>query len=403
MFERHKVEDGSEEQFGTDIGAIVVNGDSQGLGIVRNLSEMGIPVHVIDYELSIGRFSRCIQKFHKCPHVNNEEALVNFLIDLTKREGLWGWILFPTNDETVALLSRHKTLLSEYLRVWTPPWETISQVYDKRLTHQLADRVGVDSPKTVVAKSYEELNDIDIRFPAIIKPAVKDRFYAKTKSKALLANNMKELIKQFKRGERVVASEELMIQEVIPGGAEHLYSYCSLFKDGIPKAKLMARRARQHPMDFGHASTFVETINIPELEEASLKLLRAIDYYGLSEVEFKYDNRDGKYKLLEINARTWGWHSIGRRAGVNFSYLLYLDLIGENPVANGYREGIKWVRLATDVPTVFIEWRKGNMRIRDYLSSMRGEKEFAVFSLKDPLPFFVEFLIAPYLRKRRGF
>lgn len=392
-----------ESKFGVDVGAIVVNGDSQGLGIARNLSEMGVPVRIVDYELSIGRFSRCIEKFYKCPHVSDEEEFIEFLLRTARKDGLRGWILFPTNDETVALLSRYKNVLSENFRVWTPSWETISQVYDKRLTHKLADKVGVDNPKTVLVKSRRDLGEQDFIFPVIVKPAIKDRFYAHTKSKAFLANNMGELVEHFKSGERFVDAEELMIQELIPGGPEHLYSYCSLFKNDQARAKLIARRARQHPMDFGHASTFVETVNIPELEDASLRLLKALDFYGLSEVEFKYDYRVGKYKLLEINARTWGWHTLGRRAGVNFSYLLYLDQIGKNPYIDGFREGIKWVRLATDVPTVLMEWRKGNMRFRDYFQSMKGEKEFAVLSLKDPLPFFVEFLIAPYLKKKRGF
>jgi D-aspartate ligase len=39
-------------------GAVVIGGDYQGLGIVRSLGRVGIPVCVIDDEHSISRFSR---------------------------------------------------------------------------------------------------------------------------------------------------------------------------------------------------------------------------------------------------------------------------------------------------------------------------------------------------------
>ena len=64
---------------------------------------------------------------------------------------------------------------------------------------------------------------------------------------------------------------------------------------------------------------------------------------------------------------------------------------------------LKWVRLTTDTPTVIIEILKGNMKIKDYLKSMKGKKEFAVFAKDDPLPFFVELAMLPYLWLKRGF
>ena len=79
---------------------------------------------------------------------------------------------------------------------------------------------------------------------------------------------------------------------------------------------MVARRLRQHPLEFGRASTYVETAEVPELETLSERLLRAVDYYGLVELEYKLDPRDGQYKLLDFNARTWGYHSLGSRAGV---------------------------------------------------------------------------------------
>jgi predicted ATP-grasp superfamily ATP-dependent carboligase len=144
-------------------------------------------------------------------------------------------------------------------------------------------------------------------------------------------------------------------------------------------------------------------VDVPELEETARKILRAMKYHGLSEVEFMLDPRDSKYKLLEVNARLWGWQSLAIAAGVDLPYLSYLDMLGEKISQNGFAVGVKWIRLVTDVPTVMIELCKGRMTLNDYFRSLRGKKHFAVLSMAEPLPFFAELVILPYLWKRRGF
>ena len=156
-------------------------------------------------------------------------------------------------------------------------------------------------------------------------------------------------------------------------------------------------------MEFGHASTFAELVDIPELQQIAEKFLRLINYFGIAEVEFMLDPRDNHYKLLEVNPRVWGWHTIAIAAGVDLPYLLYQDMVGQNMEIKHPSKHMKWVRLITDIPTVLLEIAKGKMRIRDYISSMKGKKEFAVFALDDPLPFFAEIVMFPYLWIKRGF
>ncbi len=115
------------------------------------------------------------------------------------------------------------------------------------------------------------------------------------------------------------------------------------------------------------------------------------------------DPRTGEYKLIEVNPRVWGWHSLAIGAGVDFPYLLYQDMIGEKVEVRPPANNIKWVRLTTDIPTVFLEVMRGRMKISDYLVTMKGKKQFAVLSLDDPLPFFAEIAMIPYLWAKRGF
>ena len=227
--------------------------------------------------------------------------------------------------------------------------------------------------------------------------------YNKVKIKAFRINNKDELLKTYQFVCSVIDPSEVLVQEFISGGPKHLFSFCPFFKDGKILTSIMARRSRQHPMDFGQATTFAEIVNIPEMRELSEKFLNLIGYYGIGEIEFMKDPQDGKYKLLELNPRIWGWHSLAIAAGVDFPYLLYQDMIGEKIKVQPPLNHVKWVRLITDIPVVFLEIIKGKMNIRDYITSMIGEKEFAVLAADDPLPFLAEIAMIPYLWIKRGF
>jgi predicted ATP-grasp superfamily ATP-dependent carboligase len=166
---------------------------------------------------------------------------------------------------------------------------------------------------------------------------------------------------------------------------------------------MVVRRRRQHPLQFGRASTYVETLDIPILEELSERFLRAIDYYGLVELEYKLDPRDSQFKLLDVNARTWGYHSLGVEAGVDFSYMLYADQLGLPVPASKGRPGVGWVRTTTDIPAAIVGILKGDTSLKEYLRSLRNCNAEAVFSASDPAPGLAEVALIPYLAIKRGF
>lgn len=385
------------------VGAVIIGGDFQGLGILRSLASKNVPVFLLDHELCIARFSRYTKRFMRCPSVRDENHFFNFLIDLARKENLEGWVIYPNDDETVYFLAKYKKQLEAHYRVPTPSWDIVKFAYDKRLTYQLAEKYGIAIPRTVYPRNVDELEELPLEFPVVIKPSIKEPFFSRTKKKAIRADTKQQLVEEFKMALSIIDSSQIMVQDFIPGGPDKLFSVGSLFKGGEFLGKVVAKRTRQHPMDFGHATTYAETVDVPELEEIAKSILGLIGYYGLAEVEFMLDPRDGRYKLIEINARPWGWHTLAIAAGVDLPYMLYQDMIGETTQANGFHKGIKWIRLTTDVPTATREILKGKLKISDYVSSLRGRKQFAVLSVKDPLPFIVELLMIPYLWKKRGF
>lgn len=388
---------------GTGPGALVVGGDYQGLGIARSLGRRGVPVVVIDDERSIARFSRHVAHAVPASDLRDQDRAVRALIEAGERLGLAGWVLYPTREETVAAISHNRDHLSGLYKVPTPSWDAVRWAWDKRNTYELAGRLGVPAPRTWYPKEPSDLDAIEGDPPFVVKPAIKEDFVHATKQKAWLASSRQELVELFRRADAVVRPGEVMIQELIPGGGSQQFAYCAFFKNGEAIGEMTAARVRQHPPMFGKASTYARTVDIPELVECSRRMLTEIGYYGLVELEYKLDPRDGRYKVLDFNARTWGYHTLGRAAGVDFPYMLFADQMGQAVEPRQARPGVTWVRTLTDLPTAVVEWRAGRLGIGSYLSQMRRADTEAVFSLGDPLPGLVEVALIPYLALTRGF
>lgn len=378
-------------------GAVVVGGDHLGLGVARSLGRRGIPVYVIDDLWAVASFSRYVTRFVKVKSLREERETVDAVMAIGRRFGLKNWILVPTRDETVAAFSRCRAELAEFFRVTTPDWNTVKWAWDKKNTYELALQLKIPCPETFNPGSIEELEALESRLPLAVKPAVKENFFYATGAKAWRAESMDDLRSLYRKAGQLISPQEIMLQEIIPGDGSHQVSYCAFFCNGKKHSSLVARRARQHPREFGRAATYVESIELPDIEEPSERFLEAIDYHGLAEVEFKLDPRDGKYKLLDVNARPWGFHSLGDAAGVDFSYLMFADQIGQPVKKCRGAAGVGWIRLLTDVPTALSDMIGGHLSMGNYLASLRKMRVESVFCRKDPMPSLAEALLLPYL------
>jgi predicted ATP-grasp superfamily ATP-dependent carboligase len=335
--------------------------------------------------------------------LRDEKQTVDQVLEIGRRLDLRDWVLFPTRDETVAAFARYRSSLTDFFRVPTPDWNTTQWVWDKRNTYRRAHELGIPTPSTWHVKDIVDLETIDADPPFVIKPAIKEHFLYSTKAKAWRANNRTELREMFQRAAALVGPGEVMVQGFIPGDGRQQFAFCAFYKEGRTLGSMVVRRTRQHPPEFGRSSTYVETIDLPELQAPSERFLRATNYYGLVELEYKFDPRDGEYKLLDVNGRTWGYHTLGFGAGVDFPFMLYADQVGERVESCSGRAGVKWIRLITDVPTGVIEILGGRQNWWAYLRTLKGFDIESVFSCVDPLPGLVEIALLPYLAVKRGF
>lgn len=367
-------------------GAVVLGASYRSIGVVRSLGRRGIPVCVLHSgHHTIACRSRYARERRAWPADAPADEAVAFLLELAHARGGEGWTLIPTDDEGAALVSRHRDALSDAYVVATPAWEQMRWAYDKRLTHQLGAEAGIDQPRTWLP-GPDGFDQDDLAFPAVLKPAFKRTRNRFTDEKAWPVGDRAELAAAFAAARELVALEEILLQERIDGGGDSQLSFAALASDGRVIASVTACRERQYPMDFGRESTYVRTIEAPDVESASAAALAHIGYSGLVELEFKRDPRDGRAKLLDVNPRVWGWQSLGARAGVDFVYLQWRLLHGDEPAPARGRAGVGWVRGATDLATCARELLKGRAGPSSLATRLRGPRGPAIFALDDPLP-----------------
>ena len=379
------------------IGAIVTGADYRALGVVRSLGRRGIPVWVLkkaNYPLAgASRYAR-----HTLVWPEGEEARrAEFLLNLAVSRGLKGWVLFSTNDNAVGLVARHHTSLAQQFRVTTPPWEVLRPLCDKWLLHQLAKGLDIDQPSTICPRNRNELAKLNCTFPVIVKPTIREADNLLTVAKAWRVDDRDSLLARYDDACALMSPNHILIQELVPGGGESQFSYGALCLDGHPLASVTARETRQFPTDFGRFSTHVETVEEPGVVEPAIRLLAAVRYNGLVEVEFKRDPRDGRFKVLDVNPRVWGWHTLGARAGVDFPYLLWLLARGGKIAEAHGRPGVRWIRESADLPVAVIQILRGRLSMRDYLRSLRPPLVLAIFASDDPVPGLLEPLLLAYL------
>jgi D-aspartate ligase len=383
-------------------GAIILGSDFKALGVVRSLGRQGIPSIVIDNVPRSAWFSRYVVKHFLWQGPMDDSALFDFLLQISQKHSLEQWVLFPLQDEVVEFVARNAQELGQTFRLVTQGWDIVQWAGDKRLTHRLAQEAEVPYPKTWYPTREEDLNTMEIAFPLIIKPAISIRLQNATRLKALPANNYEELLAQYRFATTIIEPDQIMLQEIIPGDGRTQYSVASYCKEGHTLIHMSARRTRQYPIDYGLSSSFVEAIEVPCLFALAERLLSSMRVSGMVEVEFKYDIRDGQYKLLDINTRPWGWHTLCIACGIDFPALQYYDALGQVPSSYIPRYDYRWVRMLTDIPAGIQEVRAGITTPSAYLHSLMGKIVFSVFDWRDPLPTLGDFAVALFRYMKRS-
>ncbi len=303
---------------------------------IRSLGRNGIEVTGgEESRFAIALFSKyCKRKLiYPSPGKSPKEWL-RFIVKELKK-GHYDMIL-PIDDQATLLVSKNKKILSRYTRVPVADYDVFIKAWDKAETLKLAIEKDIPCPKTYFVESLEMLDKLsqEISFPVVIKP----RISSGTRGIVYVAKREEFCSRYLRIHKRY---EFPIVQEYIPQEGQAYGVSTLLNKDSEVRAVFIHKRLREFPVS-GGPSTLRESVWKPELAKLGIKLLQAMNWYGVAMVEFKEDPRDGIPKLMEVNPRFWGSLELARLAEVDFPYLLYkMEMEGDIKLVTEYKVGVR--------------------------------------------------------------
>ncbi|MFO8192939.1 MAG: carboxylate--amine ligase [Bacillota bacterium] len=314
------------------------------LGAIRTLGRRGVPVYALDYHFptAYALSSRYVTEKVLCPDINhNEKELADFLISFGKGFSVKP-VLMAAADNYALMISRYAEELAPYFRFPAMPTGLLEKIIDKKGLSELARDLQLRIPITYTVMPGSDSDHIagNINYPCIIKPALSHKFVRVFRQKCLYATDREKLMEALNTAS--TSGLEVMVQEVIPGFDDRMYVFDAYIDNhGKTTHTFSAQKLRQFPINFG-SSTFTHQYYDPALITLGREYMERLGYRGYGEIEFKKDPRNEKYYLIEINARLSTLNVLFDKCGIEFTYIMYRDLIGDPLPEKHLTENMPW-------------------------------------------------------------
>ena len=318
---------------------------------------------------------------------NNKENFIKALTEYGEKNKDYEILLIATSDLYVKLVAEEKSLLEKYYVFNYPDIELVNNLLVKEKFYDIYKDMGLDMPKTYIypCNKNEDINKIKKYFneyPIIIKPSDGVEYHSlddTTLAKVYKIHSEEELEKIIKKIENAGYNKNLIIQEFIPGDDSALFD--SVFYVGKDKKAKLATFAQiglqEHtPTGIGNCTVLVNGYDEHGYKEEIVyklkEFIEKIGYQGFAEFDIKYDVRDNKYKVLEINPRQSRSGYYLTACGYNLVKYLIDDLIKNK---NMEFKIIKEKYVLSFVPKIVIKkYIKNNKLKKEIIKLIKNKK-----------------------------
>jgi predicted ATP-grasp superfamily ATP-dependent carboligase len=362
------------------------------LGVMRSLGRLGVRVYGLAHEhRSPSTSSRhCAGTvsvgFDGRPWPDEGRTLAE-LVEAGKRLGE-GTILIPGSDEWSVLVANHSSDLARWFRFPIVPVDLVEELAAKDGLYRLATAHGLPTPRIVFPETREQalLEASRLQYPVMLKP-VHSRPDVLEKA---VAHDAQQLAEAYGWMEESPDAPNVMFQEYIPGNDADVWIFNGYFDaQSVCSAAFTGVKIRQHPAKMGIAS-LGELRQNQTVIEATCTFMRAVGYRGIVDIGYRFDSRDGQYKVLDINPRLGGaFRMFVDENGMDVARAMYLDLTGATVPAIASKDGRRWINETADLVASTHYRRLDGLTLTAWLRSLRGVREGATWAHDDPLPFAV--------------
>ena len=284
-------------------------------------------------------------------------------------------ILIGTNDTYVKLIAENASVLKKYYLFNYPDLKTINVLLNKRKFYETYKNI-LDIPKTLFydckKRDFHVEMIHELAFPIILKPADTVKYHEHEflgQAKIYKLGSEREVLDVIRQIEQSGYDDALILQEFIPGDDSMLFDvvfYC----DSNAKPQLMSFAQiglQEHtPTGIGNCTVLINGYSqfpfTNEVKDKMIQFMQKIKYRGMAEFDLKYDVRDQKFKVLEINPRQARSSYYLTACGYNLAAYLVDDLIYHKPHPFHF---IDEVMALSFVPTYVIKKHIPNQAFRE--------------------------------------
>ena len=297
-------------------------------------------------------------------------------------------ILIPTTDEDAVFVAENASLLKEWFIFPNQNAELVRSLCNKMKMHYLAKRFKIPTAEAIFPLSRQDATDFlkTASFPIVLKVIDGWRLKASIE-RNVIVHTERELLEKYEFMQDPV-EPNLMLQEYIPGEDDTVWMFNGYFNERSDcLVGFSGKKIRQWPLHRGLTSLGICSKN-ECLEKVTKDFMRAINYKGILDVGYRFDSRDGRYKVLDVNPRVGAtFRLFVSNTQMDVVRALYLDMTGQPIIAGVAEDGRKWLVEDIDWASSLCSHSNGSLSLKNWSDSYRGVREAAYFAHDDPLPF----------------
>ena len=297
------------------------------LAVARTLGRAGLPVYaVVDDAFTPLAMTRYLKKaFVWDSYPDDPESFVKAMSEIGKFIAR-PTIVIPMDDLSAVFVAENAASLAPWFIVPRVPPDLPHRLANKACLHALCAEIGIPSARTIFPHALEDVRAFaaETKFPVLVKGA-EQWVPLKDMSSARLIQTPEQLF-TFCENCNYEASRPLIVQEYIPGDDWISHGYYNSPKN--ISVTFTGRKLRSYPSDAGSTALGLSIAN-EELRLVSEKLLHAVGYSGIIDMDWRKDERDGQYKLLDCNPRVGqNFRMFENTDGIDVVRAQHLDLSG---------------------------------------------------------------------------
>lgn len=362
-----------------------------GLGIVRSLGRLGIEVHTVEADPWTPAFYSRYNRGRLWLDVETapvQEALRK--LELLAR-GLGGQaLLIPSTDDATMFVDTHALQLREWFRFPQQPDGLVERLRSKKEMYLLARQFEIPTAETLFPQTRNDVTRFinSAEFPIMLKAIDGNRLFRRCGKKMFIVRSASELLDLYDRIEDPGAPN-LMLQEYIPGGDDTIWMFNGYFNSNSDcLLGFTGKKVRQSPVYSG-STTLGVCLRNDTVDDLTRRFMKAVGYRGMLDVGYRYDARDGQFKILDVNPRIGATFRlfVGDN-GLDVARAFYLDMTGQTVPASRLCEGRKWLVEDRDLASSLRYWRDGNLTLGRWLTSFSDVREAAYLTRDDIVPVF---------------